>query len=111
MTEQTQTTTQSWLWPDRTIGKRESRELREEHNRAVNALAAVSEALVFAETKRGEMIDQRDALLAAAKGAEARLTAAARAFYVDGKPAKLREALHGWQDDIDPLRAAIDAAT
>ncbi len=25
-----------WLWPDRTIGKRESRELREEHNRAVN---------------------------------------------------------------------------
>lgn len=26
----------SWLWPDRTIGKRESRLLREEHNKLVN---------------------------------------------------------------------------
>lgn len=25
----------SWLWPDRTIGKKESRNLREEHNRTV----------------------------------------------------------------------------
>jgi hypothetical protein len=29
-------TVRPWLWPDHTIGKRESRELREEHNRAVN---------------------------------------------------------------------------
>jgi hypothetical protein len=27
----------SWLWPDRTIGKRESRQLREEHNALVNS--------------------------------------------------------------------------
>jgi predicted ABC-class ATPase len=27
-----------WLWPDRTIGKRESRLLREEHNAAMNLL-------------------------------------------------------------------------
>lgn len=27
----------SWLWPDRTIGKAESRNLREEHNALVNA--------------------------------------------------------------------------
>jgi len=30
---------QSWLWPNRVIGKRESGELREEHNALVNALA------------------------------------------------------------------------
>lgn len=33
----------SWLWPDRVIGKRESRQLREEHNRLVNAHAALVE--------------------------------------------------------------------
>lgn len=27
----------SWLWPDHNIGKRESRELRQEHNDLVNA--------------------------------------------------------------------------
>lgn len=27
----------SWLWPDRTIGKRESRVLREEHNALANS--------------------------------------------------------------------------
>lgn len=27
---------QTWLWPDRVIGKRESRKLREEHNTLVN---------------------------------------------------------------------------
>ena len=30
--------TKTWLWPDRVIGKRESRELREEHNALVNHL-------------------------------------------------------------------------
>jgi len=35
----------SWLWPDRTIGKRESRELREEHNRLVNAYVRLQEVL------------------------------------------------------------------
>jgi hypothetical protein len=28
-----------WLWPDHNIGKKESRRLREEHNRAVNSHA------------------------------------------------------------------------
>lgn len=27
----------AWLWPDKTIGKKESRQLREEHNKLVNA--------------------------------------------------------------------------
>ena len=35
----------SWLWPDRTIGKRESRQLREEHNRVVNENAELLTAL------------------------------------------------------------------
>lgn len=29
----------AWLWPNRAIGKVESGSLREEHNRAINALA------------------------------------------------------------------------
>ena len=33
------TRTECWLWPDRTIGKRESRQLREDHNATVNAIA------------------------------------------------------------------------
>ena len=37
--------TQSWLWPDRTIGKAESRQLREEHNALVNSHAELLEAL------------------------------------------------------------------
>lgn len=40
---------QSWLWPDRAIGKRESAQLREEHNAAVNALAKAIDALKAAE--------------------------------------------------------------
>lgn len=35
----------SWLWPDRTIGKRESAALRNEHNALVNDLADAVEAL------------------------------------------------------------------
>jgi hypothetical protein len=35
----------SWLWPDRTISKRESRQLREEHNALVNASAELVDAL------------------------------------------------------------------
>lgn len=34
----------SWQWPDHNIGKRESRRLREEHNRATNAHAELLEA-------------------------------------------------------------------
>lgn len=36
--------TQSWLWPDRQIGKRESRQLREEHNALVNSHTELLEA-------------------------------------------------------------------
>lgn len=34
-----------WLWPDKTIGKKESRQLREEHNEVVNLNADMLEAL------------------------------------------------------------------
>lgn len=34
----------AWLWPDRTIGKRESRQLREEHNALLNAYDKVKTA-------------------------------------------------------------------
>jgi len=37
---------ESWLWPDRTIGKLESRDLREEHNRLVNSHAELLSSLV-----------------------------------------------------------------
>lgn len=33
-----------WHWPDRAIGKRESRRLREEHNKAMNELSALKES-------------------------------------------------------------------
>lgn len=59
---------QSWLWPDRTIGKRESRKLREEHNALVNLNAELMEAL-----KRTEQ---------------------ALAFYVEDKGESDIEALH-----------------
>lgn len=36
---------QSWLWPDHAIGKRESRRLRDEHNRTVNLCAELVTAL------------------------------------------------------------------
>ncbi len=49
-------------------------------------------------------------LLEALKAVEARLTAVARAFYVDGKAKALKAALTGWKDDIDPARAAIAKA-
>ncbi len=29
--------TRTWLWPDRVVGKRESRQLRDEHNALVNS--------------------------------------------------------------------------
>lgn len=35
----------SWLWPDRVICKRESRELRDEHNNLVNIKNKLVEAL------------------------------------------------------------------
>lgn len=38
----------SWLWPDRVIGKRESRRLREEHNRLNNSHAKLLEAARYA---------------------------------------------------------------
>lgn len=34
-----------WHWPDRIIGKRESRQLREEHNALANSHAELLEAL------------------------------------------------------------------
>lgn len=40
----------TWLWPDRNIGKRESRRLREEHN------AAISAAFELADTAKTVLI-------------------------------------------------------
>jgi hypothetical protein len=45
-----------WLWPDRVIGKRESRQLRDEHNAVVNEnvdlLAALKDAAEVLRTAR-----------------------------------------------------------
>lgn len=46
----------TWLWPDRAIGKRESRALREEHNATINVAAELLNACenvieLFANTK------------------------------------------------------------
>lgn len=41
-----------WLWPDHNIGKRESRQLREEHNRVVNQLADDAEGKTKANRVR-----------------------------------------------------------
>lgn len=38
---------QPWLWPDHAISKRESRQLREEHNAVVNLNSELLEALKF----------------------------------------------------------------
>lgn len=39
----------TWLWPDHAIGKGESRQLREEHNHAVNTIEKLRAALASAE--------------------------------------------------------------
>ncbi len=47
----------SWLWPDRVIGKRESRDLRDEHNRLVNShadLLSASELVMSSADWRGD---------------------------------------------------------
>jgi len=41
MTTTNTRTAKSWLWPDRTIGKMESRVLRDEHNALVNEVATL----------------------------------------------------------------------
>lgn len=46
-------TAKCWLWPDRTIGKRESRQLREEHNKIVNQHAELLEAVKKCEDAIG----------------------------------------------------------
>lgn len=50
------------------------------------------------------------ALLAALRATEARLTAAARAFYVGGKASAIQAALNGWEVDAEAARTAIAAA-
>ena len=48
-----------FLWPDRIIGKRESRRIREEHNAAINALADALEAcrLVVDRWESGDLAE------------------------------------------------------
>jgi hypothetical protein len=54
--------TKCWLWPDHAIGKRESRQLREEHNSVVNInadlLAACKRAIVALEQTRRYAVDR-----------------------------------------------------
>lgn len=60
----------TWLWPDRTIGKRESRDLREEHNALVKLnveLLAVLE-LVERDSTDSDVLDYVRAAIAKAKG-------------------------------------------
>ena len=45
----------TWLWPDRTIGKRESRALRDEHNRLINSHAKLLEAIEQSLTAYGAL--------------------------------------------------------
>lgn len=45
MTTPSNSVAKAWLWPDRHIGKRESRKLREEHNALYNEHARLIAAL------------------------------------------------------------------
>jgi hypothetical protein len=51
-----------WLWPDRTIGKAESRQLREEHNALVNEATRMREALqaILNDTEQAPVGDETD---------------------------------------------------
>lgn len=51
--------------------------------------------------------DTIEALLTALEITEAKLTAAARAFFVVGKPAAVREAFAGWREIAEPAREII----
>lgn len=60
----------SWLWPDRAIGKRASRHLREEHNALVNShaeLLAALKAYTVADTEQKAEAAHNAALLLIAK--------------------------------------------
>lgn len=46
----------SWLWPDRTIGKRESRDLREEHNALVNSHAELVDLIRDINTRMAKAL-------------------------------------------------------
>lgn len=50
----------TWLWPDRNIGKRESRQLREEYNSVYNQRAELLEALRECVTDPGAVAFQDD---------------------------------------------------
>lgn len=51
-----------WHWPDRAIGKRESRRLREEHNREMNRAARLEnllgQALVYVEDQLDDPVNK-----------------------------------------------------
>lgn len=44
-----------WLWPNRAIGKRRSGELREEHNKAVQQIRDLREALELLQARVREL--------------------------------------------------------
>jgi hypothetical protein len=57
-----------------------------------------------------QLAESHARLLAALETIEARLTRAARAFFIGDKVSKLREALDGWIDDVESARIAISQA-
>ena len=70
-------TPKPWLWPDRTIGKRESRELREEHNEAINQRADLLEALQeFVATSEPSTLNYENRCAAAMVNARATINKA-----------------------------------
>ena len=52
----------SWLWPDHAISKRESRQLREEHNALLNSHAELLEALRGLLAEKAEILPEADAV-------------------------------------------------
>jgi len=85
--------THKWLWPDRTIGKKESSVLRDEHNALVNSHAELLEALkevtkYFGNVRFGEKGYTYDGVLIDMnEGAHKKLLEEARAAIAKAKEA------------------------
>lgn len=72
---------------------------------------AAHECALIIDRETAGLRERNLELLTHLKAVEAKLTLAAQAFYVSGKPSELRAALTGWQDVAKPARAAIAKAT
>lgn len=77
---------------------------------ALGADRRICEMIGPDSTENATLIAAAPELLESLQRVEARLTAAARAFYGDGKRSKLQSALTGWKNDAELARAAIAKA-